>query len=345
MLRCAHPGGTPLLVPERIQSKRNLSAVWALFFVAPFVAEYLLGDLPLKLLPVLVIMGPMYGGAAILIRETARRMGRSWPTMLVLGMAYTVVEEAFISQSLFNPDYLKMHLHLLQPAYIAALGIGGWWTLFMFNLHTFWSMAVSIALVEALWPEQRTSVWLGRLGDSVVAVIFILGLAANAAIGFKQNHFMASHSQFLWAGVAVVLLIVAALLAPLRRNSAIVEGMLSPWIIGIFVLGFGMAVLVTPPLWGWGAVVSILALDGVFLVLLGLLSLRSGWTSLHTLSVAAGGAVAYGVHALFQKPLVPGSLLMARVGNVVFLLVAIILIVVAAKRTTQATEETQEAAG
>ena len=69
--------------------KRNFVAVITLFFVAPLVAEYLLGDLPLKLLPVLIVLAPAYGGAAILIRETARRAGRGWPTMLVLGAAYT----------------------------------------------------------------------------------------------------------------------------------------------------------------------------------------------------------------------------------------------------------------
>ena len=317
----------------------------SLFFVAPFIAEYLLGDLPLKLLPVLLVAAPMYGGGAVLIRETARRMGRGWPTMLVLGMAYTLVEEAFVTQSLFNPDYLKMHMHLLQPAYLPALGIGGWWTLFMFNLHTFWSVSVSIALVEGMFPKQKTSVWLGGTGDAVVAVVFFLGLAANAAIGFKQNHFVASHLQLLCAGVAYLLLVFLAMRLPLRigpvRNGVVP----SAWMTGGCAFALGIAVLQTSPRWGWGAVAVILALDAVFLVALTWLSRGREWTSLHTLSLAAAGAVAYGFRAFFQKPLVPGTTIaMARAGNAIFFAVAIALIVVAAQRTARTELATPQAA-
>jgi hypothetical protein len=145
-----------------VAPKRKIFAVISLFLVAPLVAEYLLGDLPLKLLSALIVLAPAYGGGALLIRETARRTGRGWPTMLMLGAAYTLIGEGLVSQSLFNPDYMQKHWHLLYPAYLPALGIGGWWTLLMFNLHTFWSMGVSIALVEALFPADAEAPWLGR---------------------------------------------------------------------------------------------------------------------------------------------------------------------------------------
>jgi hypothetical protein len=322
-------------VVKRTSSKRNLSAVVTLFFVAPFIAEYLLGDLPLKFIFVLILMAPMYGGGAVLIREAARRMGRGWPTMFVLGMVYALVEEGFISQSLFNPDYLKLHMHLLQPAYLAGLGIGGWWTLLMLNLHTFWSISVSIALVEALFPEERPSVWLGKIGDSVVAALFVLGLAANAAIGFKQNHFVASQLQFLCTGVACILLFAIAIRLRIRGKLSLDNAVPRPWVTGVVVLALSIAFLWTPQRWGWGAVAALLALDAVFLVFLTLFSSRSGWTPLHTLSVAAAGAIAYGFHAFFQPPLVPGSMVMARVGNAIFLAVAVALIVMAARRSAQ----------
>ena len=85
------------------------------------MAEFLLGNLPIKLLPALIVLAPMYGGGALLIREMARRAGRGWPTILLLGMAYGILEEAFTTQSLFNPNYLKLNLGLLAPAYIPLL--------------------------------------------------------------------------------------------------------------------------------------------------------------------------------------------------------------------------------
>jgi hypothetical protein len=314
-----------------VAPKRNISAVITLFFVAPLVAEYLLGDLPLKLLAALIVLAPAYGGAAVLIHETARRTGRGWPTMLILGAAYTLIGEGLVTQSLFNHDYLKMHMHLLDLAYIPALGIGGWWTLFMFNLHTFWSMGVSIALVEALFPAEAQAPWLGLVGDSVVALVFVLGSAASFAIGFKQNQFAASHAQLLSAAVLSVLLIVCAFLIPARR-SRMASGMApSPWITGAIAFVLGMGVMYTPPKWGWAAVGALLAFDVVFLVLVAFFSRQTGWGALHVLSLAAGGALVYGIHALTRRGLI-GGLLWMRIGNTVCLAAAVWLIWLAARR-------------
>ena len=311
--------------------KTRISAVITLLFVAPVVAEYLLGDLPLKLLPALIVLAPAYGGGAILIREATRRTGRGWPTMLVLGAAYAMIAEGLVTQSLFNHDYLRMHLHLLDHAYLPAMGIGVWWTLFMLNLHTFWSMGVSIALVEALFPAQAETPWLGLVGDSVVAVVFVLGSAANFGIGLKQNQFMASHVQLVCSAVLSVSLVVAAFSIP-ARTPRIGSGMVpSPWMTGAAAFALGAGVLYTPPKWGWAAAGALLALDAVFLVLVGLFSRRAGWSKLHALSLASGGALADGIHAFTQKPLI-GGLLSMRISNTVCLAAALGLIGLSARR-------------
>jgi len=289
-----------------VASKRKIFAVITLFFVAPLVAEYLLGDLPLKLLTALIVLAPAYGGGAVLIREIARRTGRGWPTMLMLGAAYTLIGEGLVSQSLFNPDYMHKHLHLLAPAYIPALGIGAWWTLLMLNLHTFWSMGVSIALAEALFPVEAEAPWLGRVGDSVVALVFVLGSAASFGIGFKQNQFVASHAQLLSAAVLSVLLMVSAFLIPARRLRRSDGRVPSPWITGAIAFVLGMGVMNAPPKWGWAAVGALLAIDAVFLVLVTFFSRQTGWSALHVLSPPVGGATGYGIHAVSGKQLIGG---------------------------------------
>jgi len=314
-----------------VAPKRKIFAVITLFFVAPLVAEYLLGDLPLKLLTALIVLAPAYGGGAVLIRETARRTGRGWPTMLMLGAAYALIGEGLVSQSLFNPDYMNKHWHLLYPAYIPALGVGGWWTLFMFNLHTFWSMGASIALVEALFPAEAEAPWLGLLGDSVVALVFLLGSAASFGIGFKQNQFVASHAQLLGTAVLSVLLMVCAFLIPVRASSMAGGMAPSPWITGAVAFVLGMGVMNTPPKWGWAGVGAFLTIDAVFLVLVTLFSRQRGWSALHTLSLAAGGALVYGIHAFTARPLV-GGLLWMRISNTVFLAAAAWLIGLGARR-------------
>lgn len=310
---------------------RNITAAITLLFVTPLVAEYLLGDLPLKLLPALIVLVPAYGGGAVLIREVARRTGRGWPTMLILGAAYALIAEGLVTQSIFNHDYLKMHMHLLDYAYIPALGIGGWSTLFAFNLHTFWSMGVSIALVEAVFPAETETPWMGWVGDSVIAILFVLGAVANFGIGFKQNQFVASKSQLLSAAIVSGVLMVSAFLIPAQRSRK-ADGMApTPWITGAVAFVMGMGILKTPPQWGWTAVGALLAIDAGFLILVSFFSRQSGWGSLHTLSLAAGGVLGYGILAFTRRPLV-GGLLWMRISNTIFLAAAVWLIWLAARR-------------
>ena len=198
--------------------KRGIWPALGLVFVAPLVAEFLLGNLPIKLLPALIVLAPMYGGGALLIREVVRRTGRGWPSILLLGMAYGIFEEAYTTQSLFNPNYLKLNLGLLTPAYIPSLGIGAWWTLWMLMVHGIWSISTPIALVEACVPDRARTPWLGRVGLVVVALVFLFGACASTAIGYKQDHYLASMVQFAGAAVVIVLLVVAAFLIPQLRE-------------------------------------------------------------------------------------------------------------------------------
>jgi hypothetical protein len=326
---------TPQNIPMS-RSQRSIPAAITLIFVAPLVAEYLLGDLSIRLLAALIVLAPMYGGGALLIRELVRRTGRGWPSILLLGAAYALIEEAFTTQSLFNPDYLHLHLHFLAHAWIPFLHIGAWWTLFMLNLHTFWSISVSIALVEALFPSRAEQPWLGRIGDSVVAVLFLAGCIMGTVLGLKQNHFVAPAWQFLSAALVILLLIAVAFRLKPAEPGTDPGFVPSPWFTGTvtFILGFG--VLIIPFVFNWGAVALMLAIDIFFLASVFVLSRHAAWTPLHILSLAAGGALAYGTHAFLQPPVAGGSnLVVARIGNVIFLAAAVAVIVAGARRTAR----------
>lgn len=319
--------------------KASILPAVSLFFVAPLVAEFLLGNLSLKLLPALIVLAPMYGGGALLIRETARRANRGWPSILLLGAAYALIEEGFVTQSLFNPDYLKMQMHLLDHAWIPALGMGAWWTLFVLNLHIFWSVAVSIALVEAVVPKCATTPWLGSIGKSVAVLLFVSGLAANARFTMSHDPFLASRAQFLGAGLLCALLIVCAFALPSRPLRIAGGSVPNPWFTGAVALILGLAVLLTPDRWNWGAFAAVLIADVLFLAFVYTLSRRTHWTPLHTLSLAAGGALAYGLHAFFEIPVAGGSGMLARIGNALFLAIAIALIATGAKHSSSFREQ------
>ncbi|HUA14974.1 MAG TPA: hypothetical protein VMG31_06735 [Verrucomicrobiae bacterium] len=316
--------------------KPRVAPAIGLFFLAPLVAEFLLGDLPITFLAALVVLAPMYGGGALLIREVVRRTGRGWPSLLVLALAYGIVEEAFTTQTLFNPNYLHMSLGLLRPAYIAALGIGAWWTVFVLTLHTVWSVSVSVALTEALVPDSETSPWLGSIGLTVTAVLFLLGAVASTRMEIKQDHFVASMGQFAGAAIACVLLVLTAFRLPrTAREKAHAPGRApSPWLVGGLALAEGSIFLLVPKAWAWRAVGIYLVLDVTIIVAVSIWSAREGWGKVHRLALAGGAALAYAWHAFIQMPVVGQNMLAVdRAGNAVFAASLIVLLWIAARRT------------
>jgi len=209
----------------------------SLILLTPLIAEYLSGSLSLAQAPLFPMMVLIYGMGALVVRETARRWGHGWPTILTLGVAYAVIEEGLATQSLFNPNYLG--LRLLDRGFIPALGIGGPWTVYVIILHVVWSIAVPIGLVEAIFAERRTTPWLGRIGYVVSAALYVLGVMAVTGGTREKEHFTASKSQLIvTAAVALVLVIVALMLPRHVRTRA--EEQPPPWrrLVAFGLLGF-----------------------------------------------------------------------------------------------------------
>ncbi|MGA2248938.1 hypothetical protein [Terracidiphilus sp.] len=316
--------------------RRSIAAAVGLFFLAPLIAEYLLGDLPITLLIALVLMAPMYGGGALLIRELVRRTGRGWPSIFLLAIAYGILEEAFTTQTFFNPNYLGMNFHLLDAANIPALGIGAWWTLFVLTLHVAWSICTSIALAEALVPSRSTTPWLGSIGLSIVTLLFVIGVVVMTRMGYAKDHYLASRAQFITAAIFVVLFAVAAFLLPRAKPATTSNSVPNPWLTGAIALALASGVLLVPQNWNWWAAAAVFALDAVALILILFWSKSTAWTPLHKLSLAAGAALAYGWHSFTRPPLAGNvSLPVARLSNAAFTLFAIALLVLAASRNTR----------
>lgn len=316
----------------------TVAPVLALFFLAPLIAEYLLGDLPITLLSALIVLVPMYGGGALLVREFARATGRGWPTILLLGGAYAMIEEGFLTQSLFNPDYLHLHMGLLNAGYIPALGMGAWWTLWMLNVHPVWSITTPIVLTEALFPDRAARPWLGNVGRVIVSVILAFGLVANFWIGYRQDHFIASPMQFAIAGALFVTFLAVAL----TRRPASITGTRRaasgppaprPWIVGTCALVAASATLLIGKEWDWWAFLVLLTIDLILLVLVRRWSAQRGWSRMHVFALGAAAALAYAWHGFIQPPVVgkPGAA--DRAGNAIFALAGVLIVWLGAKRT------------
>ena len=318
---------------------RRIAPAIFLFFLAPLVAEFLLGDLPITMLGSLVVLAPAYGGGALLIREIVRRTGRGWPSIALLALAYGISEEAFTTQTLFNPDYLGLHFHLLVPAYIPLLGMGAWWALFVLTLHTVWSISVSIALAEAMVPARETTPWLRLPGLVIDAILFLAASAAVTAftIHTDAHHFVATVPQFAGAAIACLVLIALAfrVTAPSRPATGKAPNF---WLTGLGALITSSIFMLIPGTWGWSAVAAYLLLYLVVLVAILNGSRRAGWDGRHRLALASGTALTYAWHAFFANPVAGHGMLDHRIGNAIFATGIVIVIAMAARRTAAAAQ-------
>lgn len=302
-----------------------------LFFLSPLVAEYLLGNIAIDALAGLVVLAPLYGGGALLIREVTRRTGRGWPTALLLALAYAVFEEGLVTQSLFDPGYVGANL--LSVTYLPALGIGVWWTVFVLTLHTVWSITVPIALVESYVPQRAGTPWLGNVGLAVTVALLIVGAVASFAGTYQQSAYLAPAPQLIGATVAIVALIAVAFAIPTHPRPPLPGQAPNPWLVGVFA--FVMSSLFMVARWfidtitGWGVVAVYLLIDAIVIVLVARWSRHPGWSTAHVLALAGGALLTYAWHAFPEIPVLGQTGTIDRIGNAVFAIGALLALAAA----------------
>jgi len=257
------------------------------------------------------VMLAMYGGGVVTIRETVRRGQHGWPSILLLGLAYAMMEEGIADQSLFNPNFLGHHM--LAPGFIPALGIGVPWTIFVLGIHVIWSIAVPIALAESLFPDIRNEPWMGRIGLAIAALLYAGGVTL-VTLYFAKT-FFASPAQIAASATGIVVLAAVAFALPRMRPKSPGPAP-SPWIVGLvsFIASFAFVLLYGQGVrhWPWQA-----ASGGMVLVLAFLLwfafaaGRRSGWKPLQTCALAGGALITYCWTGFFSEIALHGPTMLA----------------------------------
>ena len=154
--------------------KRFFGPGLVLFWMSPIVGEMLSGSSPPASFFTffgLTCMSILYGGGAILVRETAFRWGKGWPTILVLGAAYGILEEGLLCKSFFNPYWPDAGI---LGSYGRWLGTNWVWTVELTVYHAVISIAIPILLVGLLFPARRNESWVGRRTQIVLFVLLML---------------------------------------------------------------------------------------------------------------------------------------------------------------------------
>jgi hypothetical protein len=304
----------------------------SLLLLAPLVAEYLLGNVAFSDLPVLPFLVPMYGGAALLIRELARRSGRGWPTILLLAAAYGVFQPAVLDQSLFNPSYMDHDFQ--SAAHIPALGISASSALTFVTGHTVWSIGVPVAIVEAATPGRRTTPWTGAAGLAVVAVVFLLGATLIYWDHQVTEQFSAPAWKRLGATGVSAGLVGAAFAVGRRPRPRIERRVPSARLAGSTAFAASSLFILVPETW-LGVALRI-ALIAAVTLLIGRWSRAAAWGPTHCFAVVAGTTLTYAWLGFVVLPFNGAATTLNLVGQAALALAAIALLV-AVGRTVRRT--------
>jgi len=211
-----------------------------LFFLAPFLAEFLLGASTLShwqgIIPVILL----YGGGSVFIREIAARMGGRPLRVLFLGFIFGIIEEGFIFQTLFHPSILGVDK--IGGRY---LGINWIFTVWVLGYHAVWSILLPIYTTEIIFPSASKKPCLGKVGLGLCFLSYLVGavtighfIRTNFIHGFKTPGF-----GLFFVGTLIFVAILGLINASrLQKNISVQPSSQS-------ALVFGAGGLVTSILW------------------------------------------------------------------------------------------------
>jgi hypothetical protein len=226
-VRALFPAGPPCA-----SRRRHRLAALTLVVVAPLVAEITLGGTPLSMIWLLVIYLPIYGAGSLLIRELVRRTGGGWPAVLVLGLAYGLVEEGLALQSLTSPQ-----LYGAAGWAPRVLGVNTAYTELNLPYHAVFSVLIPIALVELIFPALGREPYLRRGGTVLTAVVAVLGaglLRVSVPPSADPGYTMPGGAALAIAALVAALALIALAILPRVRFSRPVAGRTPrPTVVGV----------------------------------------------------------------------------------------------------------------
>lgn len=224
---------------------RRVAPIVTLVFLSPVLTELLMGSLHLSNLWLLAPEMAVYGGAALLIREAARRQHRGWGTILLLGMAYALAEECVILQTSLTPQFFTAG----TSSFGWAFGVQWIYLLAMLGYESVYAVVLPIALTELLFPDQRDVPWLSRKGMVLAGFMFTL---SSIGVWWLWSHgglpkYGHSAYQIPAQNVALALLVIGVLVSgtlrlrlPVRSPRQVKRRAWSPWLLGPIAFIFGL---------------------------------------------------------------------------------------------------------
>jgi hypothetical protein len=225
---------------ETTTNKTKFGRLLLLVFTSTIIAEVLSGSTTLSRIQYLPTQFILYGAAVILIREVSRRLNAGWPTIILLGLAFGLMLEGLVLQSVFNPDFLSNNL-----TFGRSVGANWVWIAYMPGFHAFFSICTPILLCEVIFGDAVPQPWAGRIVIWVTGIVLLLICIAFHFLFIKLTHFSTGLNALLILFVIIVFIIILALsmrnVKPIPLHYLIARPAYHFWVIA--VLSFGAACL------------------------------------------------------------------------------------------------------
>jgi hypothetical protein len=202
-----------------------------LAFLTPGIPEYLSSSSALNAIilnPVffpiqLVLNLGLYTPGALLIREAMIRWNKGLGTVLIMGVAYGILEEGVALSTLFDPNASAVGV---LGSYGHYAGVNWVWVAGILPFHAIFSIAMPIVLLGLALPHTNGERFLqGKKLHTTVAIL-ILDVIALMLFVYGLAKFWMGDTVFVGSLVAIAILVYMAWRAPRDFGLAKVGGRL-----------------------------------------------------------------------------------------------------------------------
>lgn len=157
--------------------KRKSASTLTLLFLSPGIAELLSSSAPplefFNPIGFLMLLA-LYGFGCILIREYRIRNDLDSSSILLLGMAYGIVEEGIAVKSFFNPAWQDIGI---LGEYGRFIGVNWVWSIGLTLYHAIISIAIPIAITELMYSDIAGERWIeSRRRLNIILTMFLLDI-------------------------------------------------------------------------------------------------------------------------------------------------------------------------
>lgn len=182
----------------------NQRAAWTLMALTLISAEltFLAVAVPAMWL-IFPLLFPMYGAGVLLIRELVVRTGGGWPSLIVMGVVYELVEDVFglqalTSEVLYNAAHWGPRVFGINTTY---------WEV-QIGYHVVFSVLIPIVITDLIFPDLRSKPYLKRRGVIITALSAVVGVVIVRVLFAGTQD---PGHQAPWPFVATVVVIIAGL--------------------------------------------------------------------------------------------------------------------------------------